>query len=43
MHNIGIVKEFAHCGVFGKEDKVPDFTMIKVPQFWEYDTGNQNE
>ena len=31
MHNIGTIKEFVYCGVSGKEDKVSDFTMVKVP------------
>ena len=43
VHNIGTVKEFVYCGVSGKEDKIPDFTVVKVPQFWEYDTGHQDE
>ena len=43
VHNIGTVKDFVYCGVSGKDDKVPDFTVVKVPQFWEYATGNQNE
>ena len=41
-HEIGIVKDSVHCGVSESEDKVPDFTVVKVPRFWEYKTRNHN-
>ena len=43
VHNIDTIKEFVYCGESGKEEKFHDFTVVKVPQIWEYDTGNQNE
>ena len=42
VHNIGTVKEFVYYGMSDGETNVPDFTVVKVPQFWEY-TGNKNE
>ena len=42
VHNIGSVKDFVHYSMSEDEEKIPDFTVVKVPQFWEY-TGNQNE
>ena len=43
VHNIDTIKEFVYCGESGKEEKFHDFTVVKVPQIREYDTGNQNE
>ena len=40
--NIGFVKEFVYYGMSDEEKKIPDFTVVKVPQFWEY-TGSTNE
>ena len=42
VHNIGTVKEFVYYGMADGETNVPDFTVVKVPQFWEY-TGSKNE
>ena len=42
MHNIGSVKEFVYYGMSDEEKKIPDFTVVKVPQFWNY-TGNKTE
>ena len=42
IHNIGIVKDFVYYGVSEKEKNVPDFTVVRGPQFWDYNTGNQN-
>ena len=42
VHNIGTVKEFVYYGMSDGETTIPDFTVVKVPQFWEY-TGSKNE
>ena len=40
IHNIGTVKDFVYYGMSDEEKKIPDFTMVKVPQFWDYN-GNK--
>ena len=42
VHNIGSVKEFVYYGMSDEEKKIPDFTVVKVTQFWEY-PGSANE
>ena len=42
VHNIGSVQEFIDYGMSDEEKKIPDFTVVKVPQFWEY-SGSTNE
>ena len=42
VHKLGTVKDFIYGGVSGNEGQLPDFIVVKVPQFWEYDIGNQN-
>ena len=42
VHNIGSVKEFVYYGMSDEDKKIPDFTVVKVPQFWDY-TGNKSK
>ena len=42
VHNIGTVKEYVYYGMSDGETNVSDFTVVKVPQFWEY-IGSKNE
>ena len=42
VHNIGSVKEFVYYGMFDEAKKIPDFTVVKVPQSWEH-TRSTNE
>ena len=43
VHKLGTVKDFIYGGVSGTNERVPDFTVVKIPQFWDYDTGQRNE
>ena len=35
VDNIGFVKESVYYGMSDEEKKIPDFIVVKVPQFWE--------
>ena len=41
-NNIGTVKDFVHYDVDSKK-KIPDFIVMKKPQFWMYHTAYTKE